>query len=398
MSALHDAVFTMSDPPFLPVAEKRAAFRISHGLAGVQGIWLGCAIVLAMVWGGLAWMVQHDSMRLARQQETQVTLEANGFADYVALHLLLIDRVMMNLRQDYQETGAFPLRESVTPELGESAALLRQVAIADAAGKFVASTAISFSGISISDRGYFRAVAARPTDRLHISDSLVAGKLTGKMALQLTRPILSEQGEFLGAIVASIDPVTLRRYFAGSDVFDQQGLVTIVGRDDGIVRVRFARDSITSGDSFLLSPGWKDISTQVAGSDRAPSLLDGVERRSAFHQVGTYPLVVRVSIPTEQVWSLADGHFQFALATAVAFSFALIMLARARVRLEAEQEESFRRMAASRQKELEANQMKSQVPGLGVARTAHPAQFDPRVLGADPRRGAAARTPASSPG
>lgn len=349
----------MSDLPPLTAAQTRVSPHISRALAGVTGIWLGCGIVLAVVWGGLFWMVERDSAQLARQQETQVTLQAKGFAEYVALHLLLVDRVIVNARHDYQETGALPSGAQVAPELGASAPILLEMAIADQTGSLVAGTVPPFKGKSISDRAYFRALAADPRDRVYPSQTGVVGRLSGKEGLQVARPVLSPRGEFRGVIVANIDPLVLRRHFDASDTFERGGIVVIVGRDDGIVRVRFSKNSVTSGESLLSSPAWKPNADEVSRTQKVASVFGGLERLIGIHQVGLYPLSVGVAVPTERVWSLAGGHLHLALTLAVAFSLVLIMLARGRARMEVEQQESIKLLAASRQREMEANQMKS---------------------------------------
>lgn len=349
----------MGEPPIFTAAKKRAYFRIRQAIAGVSGIWFGCAVVLAVVWGGLAWMIQHESMHLAERQGTEVQLQASGFADYVALHLLLVDRVMFIMRRNYEETGAFPSHRNVVPELGNSSALLHQVAIADRNGSLVASTVGPFKGLSIADRPYFRALAADPTDRLYIGESLVVGKVTGKMSLHLARPLRSADGGFRGVIVASIDPRELRRYFNGSDLFESDGMAVIFGRQDGRVRARLWNDSLTWGESVASSTAWKVFSDEVSGTQIARSVFDGKTRRIAFHQVGNYELAVGVTLPVASFWSLASPHLRLAFAMAAALSMVLILLARERVRLELRQREYVQQLAASRQKELEANQMKS---------------------------------------
>ena len=346
-------------PPPLAVPATRVSLRISQALVGVRGIWLGCGIVLAVVWGGLFWVVEHDAVQRARQQESQVTLQAKGFAEYVALHLLLVDRVIINARDDYQKTGAFPSGAQVAPELGASAPILLEMGIADQTGSLVAGTVRTFQGKDISDRAYFRALAADPSDRLYLGQAAVAGRLTGKVGLPVARPVLSANGEFRGVIAANIDPLVLRRYFDASDALERGGLVVIAGSDDGIVRVRFSKNSVTSGESLLSSPAWKPNASEVSRTKRMASIFDGRERLIGIHQLGLYPLGVAVAVPTERpgTWPMptCSSHSQWLWRSRVA----LIMLARSRARLEVEQQENIKHLAASRQKEQEANQMKS---------------------------------------
>jgi two-component system, NarL family, sensor histidine kinase BarA len=351
--------FSMSRPAHLRAWGPRIAARIRQAVSGVTGVWLGCGIVLLLVWGGLLGIVANDAKHRAIEQETQVMLEARGFAEYVALHLQLVDRMMIDIRQDYQTTGVLPSLAEVNRELGESIPLLRHVAIADEAGWLVASTIKPFAGVSVSDRTYFQALSSDPTDRTYHGQTAIVSRLTGTLTQYVARPIISRAGEFRGVIVTGLDPVVLRRYFATSGVLEHGGIVTLVGRDDGVIRVRFFGDLVKAGELVSSGPVWKKVSGQVTGMQKTTSVFDGKERLVGFHQVGAYPLAVTVSIPVEMPWDLATGDLRLALAMALAFSLVLILLARARAQVESKQEELVRRLTASRQAELEANQMKS---------------------------------------
>ncbi len=328
-------------------------------LIGVRGVWFDCGIVLILVWGTFIWIMLREAKQVEYHEETQVTLEARGLAEYVSLNLFLIERLLAHGSESYRATGALPTHESFAAELGKKAPLLTQISVANETGKLVASTLTPFdSNISIADRSHFRAFAGDPTDRLYFSQ-LVVGRISGKLSLQVARPVLSATGEFRGVIVASIDPLVLGRHVSTLETFGGRGMVTLVGRDDGIVRVRYAPNSISSGESVLSSPVWNLAASNVSGVQRSTSVLDGLERVIAFHQVGSYPLVVTVSMPAESLWDLTQGPLYLAFVMALAFSLALLLLTRVRVALEVEQEENVARLRASRNRELEANQMKS---------------------------------------
>lgn len=321
-------------------------------------IWLRTVLTVAAVWALVAWVVQREHEQARREQVSQVSLNAKGFSEYVGLHVLTVDRLLKGLRDAYLRTGAIAPHHVLVGDLGHLAPFLLQVAVADERGHVMASSLGTSSGASIADRTHFRAFAADPRDRLHFSEPVV-GRVSGRMSLQLVRPVLDAAGQFRGVIVASIDPVRLQQYFDSLDAFSGLGCVLIAGREDGVVRVRFTAEAITGGQSLTTSPAWKAMSVLPAGQHRGTSVVDGMDRVVGFHQVGTYPLVVAVSLAAATPAELLRPRTVLILLLASAFSFVLVGVAARRVRLAQEQQLVIERLRESSRREAEANQMKA---------------------------------------
>lgn len=359
----------MNTEAFLPVAVTRAPSvaledlpartrarqpgRLQRLIGGVTGVWWACAAALLGLWAGFAWMAARELSQVQDHQVTSVTLEARGLSEYVSLHLLLVDRLLLEVRESFETTGAMASSMHLAQELKESGPWVLGVGVADERGVIVQSTSRA-AGMPAPDQ--FRRLAAAPGDRLLFTESGI-DQATGTVSMQLLRPLRSPRGEFRGAVIASVDLQVLR--LGAQDPLQEGATVNLLGREDAMVRIRLSQQAVTWGESVATGPTWKGISSLRSGVQRGVSVLDGVDRFIGFHQIGAYPLAVAVSVPAARWWDVGTGHLQLAFVMALALSVALVFAARARARLEAEQEENLRLLRDSRERELEANRMKS---------------------------------------
>jgi signal transduction histidine kinase len=321
--------------------------------AGVVN-WITCLVVLAVVWvaigvGGF----ERQALR-AEEREHVAASTAKGFAEYVGAHLLIADRLLVNTRESFLRTGGVPAHAQLVAEFGQMGPLLVQLAVADAQGRVVASSLPLAAGLSIGDRPHFTALRDDPRDRLHVGQPVV-GRVSGRMSLQLVRPVLAPDGGFRGVIVASIDPLMLQQYFGSLDGFAGDGSVDIVGRADGVVRAHFTRASIGWGGSLRAHPAWQRIASLPSGSV-AGRRATGDDRILGFHHVPNYPLAVVVGRRTP-AWPLGE----MALTIAIGALFSLFMLRHTRVQVRRLQEQgmALEQLRRSHARETEASRMKS---------------------------------------
>lgn len=280
---------------------------------------------------------------------------AKGFSEYVGLRLLFVDRVLMNSRDLFAQTGSIPAHGKFTADLGTVGPMLLQISVADQHGQVVASSLPLNPGVSIADRPHFLEFKKDTRDRLHVSQPVV-GRVSKKMSLQLVRPILGAAGEFQGIIVASIDPIKLQQYFDSVDAFADDGTVVIVGRDDGVVRARFSQSEITWGQSLLGSRYWRNLSRDASGGYEVDSMIDGARRLVGFHAVSTYPLAVAVTVDTQY---RNIGQIGLVAAVGLAFTLMVVQYVRTRVRHLRDRELLIEQLTRSQAREVEANRMKS---------------------------------------
>ncbi len=319
-------------------------------------LWVLCAVLLAAVWAGIGATIASTHRAAASERAALAASTAKGFSEYVGLHVLIVDRILLNLRETYPRSGTVPAHEVLRLELGQMGPMLLQVSVADASGAMVASSLPLQPAVSIADRPHFQAFVGNPLDRLHFSQPVI-GRVSKKMSLQLVRPLLGPGGELRGVLVASIDPLQLQQYFGSLDAFADGGAVTIVGRTDGVVRARFTGKDITWGQSMAGGAGWPSISVRRAGHLDMTG-LDGVRRTFGYHQSADYPLAVLVSWPAPAWWELGPGLVTSCV-VALAFSVLAVRQTWLLVRRDRESRRVIARLEAARAREDEANRMQA---------------------------------------
>jgi len=326
----------------------------AHRLSEKAVMWTGCVAVVALLWVAIVAVGFERQTLKAREGEELTRSTAKGFAEYVGLHVLITDRMLLNSRDMFARSGAVPRHELLTAEFGQMAPMLLQVAVADAQGRMVASSLPLTPGLSIADRPHFQAFAQDPMDRLHFSAPVV-GRVSGRMSLQLVRPYYGPAGEFAGVVVASIDPLKLQQYFSSVDAFGAGGAIVIAGTD-GVVRARFTGSGITWGQSMLDWSFWSHVSGDLSGSFTGRSVIDGQDRTYGFHRVGSYPLMVTVS-RYKAPWPLDDMGLSMVIAAIL--TLYMVLYTRTRVRRLHEHEQLIDQLRKSHDREMEANRMKS---------------------------------------
>jgi len=320
--------------------------------------WFGCLLMLIMIWSSVGWTLVRDVAQTRAYKASQASLYAKGFAEYVGLNLLFVDHLLLEKRGIFARTGSLAPHADLTSKIGTVGDLLIQVAITDASGRVVASSLPGSDGVSIADREHFRVFVDDPSDRLHFSHPVV-GRVSKRMSLQVVRPLASPDGTFAGVIVASLDPLDFQRYFLSRDAYGDDGSVTLVGRVDGIVRVRFTRDEITWGTSVRETPLWQTIKRGHQGSTSGVSSIDQKQRIIGFHHVADYPLVATVSVAATRVRQGHQGLLAMVVLTGLLASATLILFTLLWSRTRRQQEQQIERLRELTRRETEANRMKS---------------------------------------
>jgi signal transduction histidine kinase len=320
-------------------------------------VWLLCWSILCVLWVSMAAAYVSDAERAQQSMDGRISLTAKGFSEYVKLDLAAVDRLILQVRKDYQSGRGWPTQAAVDADQRDLGGLVLQMALADANGLLTASTLPMKPGANIADRKHFLVFKNDVTDRLFISEP-VLGRVSRKPSLQLVRPLLGPKGEFQGVIVASIDPELLRSYFATFHALQDQGSVSVVGLD-GTVRFRLTEDGFTAGQDVHQSLYWKDIVGSDRGLFETTAVIDGIHRRSAFQRVEGLPLAVIVGVGTESYLASFNQRWRFASIFAGVITAMLLTLAYAITRLANEQQTLIGELEESRNQAMEANSMKS---------------------------------------
>ena len=320
--------------------------------------WITCGLSVLVVGATALLARQTDLSQVKAAMDAAIILNAKGYAKFVALNVFIVDRELTELRGMHLNGVKLPPQPAINLNLKALNGLLLQVAVADARGLIVdSSLGQPKAAVSIADRPHFLAVKNNRLDQLFISEP-VLGRVSKKLSLQLVRPIFTPEGRFDGAIVASIDPELLKAYFTDLKALENQGALTIIGTD-GIVRFRLDAKGFSAGQDFRALPHWDELASRPSGLVEQKSLIDGVDRRVAFHQVDGYPLVVLAGTGLQEQLQNFDARWRLIWSLALALALVLAVVAATIGRLAKEQKRSFGLLAQKRLQALESNRTKS---------------------------------------
>jgi two-component system sensor histidine kinase BarA len=163
-----------------------------------------------------------------------------------------------------------------------------QVTFVDAEGFTVATNAGLDSGrTDLRDREHIRVHLEGSVDGLYIG-APVLGRVSGKWSIQLTRKVHDDAGQFIGIIVASVDPFYFQRFWSVTMGTDR--LVSLLRTDGAILTRSFALDWVLGSrirrKDLMEAIGEREMGRLVLNSS------EGNERLSYFVRVPGYPLYV----------------------------------------------------------------------------------------------------------
>ncbi|MCJ7800043.1 MAG: hypothetical protein MUP33_09875, partial [Polaromonas sp.] len=214
-------MITLALPTASALQSRWNAFRMGPAKLGITFLsWMTCGLSI-LVLGATALLArQADLANVMTAMDAENTFNAKGYTEFVGLSLFIVDRELTELRERHVSGLKLPPQSVINQELKALNGLVLQVAVADADGWVVdSSLGQPKAAISIADRPHFLAVKNETLDQLFISQP-VMGRVSKKLSLQLVRPILTPEGQFNGAIVASIDPELLKAYFTDLSVLE----------------------------------------------------------------------------------------------------------------------------------------------------------------------------------
>ena len=193
-------------------------------------------------------------------------------------------------------------------ETGLAPDILTQLSVVGPDGRFLGSNldadGTKNRGLDLSGREHIRVhllPGSVPDGSLQMTASglfvgkPVLGVVSGRWTVQLSRPLLDQDGAPAGVVVASLNPDYFDKVYGDVDI-GPQGVVALMGSDFTLrSRVVGGRaDGIGQAVDFPPGHPLHDTS-RTQGTYQRVSHLDGLERITAFHRVLGYPLSVVVS-------------------------------------------------------------------------------------------------------
>ncbi|GEO83025.1 sensor histidine kinase [Pararhodospirillum oryzae] len=179
--------------------------------------------------------------------------------------------------------------------------------------------------LDLSDRDYFQAhTPGRNGEASVFIGKPVLGRTSGTWFISMSRRLAAADGSFNGVVTAVVDPALLSHAFESLKLKDN-GAVTVL-REDGTLLLRapdfdryIGTDQSTSRLYMeVLAPAPEGSSSLVTG-------LDGQDRLLSWSRVGSWPLIVTVSLSRDAV--LADWRHSLPIYLGTMVITSLLILA-----------------------------------------------------------------------
>jgi PAS domain S-box-containing protein len=315
---------------------------------------LGSFLVLL----GLAlWQKHEQTIGEARRttQNLARTIEEHALRSFHEADVMLSGLVDLFEEQSRQgPLDAVRMQNTLTAHLRLSRQY-RNIAVIDAAGNRLLSTAGEARPLDVSDRDYFTVLRDRPEIDFYVSRPFFS-RVANVWSLAFSRPLHRRDGGFDGIVVAIVDLSWLQDFYAALDV-GELGNVTLWDGTASHVLARYPANPGLLGQTFDIGPLFDLVgSGHESGTFQSVSPLDGTERIVSFRRVAGLPFVVSVALAESEalenwrrdLWTYGSG--------AAIVSAILLLLTGALLRQLRGQREAVAALRASEAATAEANQ------------------------------------------
>ena len=192
-------------------------------------------LAVAMIWAGIAAHLYQARMAAEREAVADSSNFARAFEQNIVRSLDTIDQTLLFVRESYMRDPAHFDLTTWAKQRQFVSGLTFQVSVVDRDGIVVASNLGPVSArIDLSERAHIRAQKDATEDRIFIGVPVI-GRVSGKRSINVSRRMTDASGQYAGAVVVSIDPSYLSRFFDSLEL--GSGAVLLYG-SDGVVRAR----------------------------------------------------------------------------------------------------------------------------------------------------------------
>jgi len=341
-----------------PARRARKAVRL--------GVLAFTIFLLALLWGGLAVQLEHDRRQTLDNALARSSALSATFAEHLTSLMRALDQTTLSVKQDYEQdpTTFDPSRELLRYAVLRDFSL--QLSIVGPDG-FVTVSSLERQPVRtyLGDREHF-IVHQRSDGRAMFISKPVFGRLSNRWSIQLTRRLNDLSGGFAGVLVVSLDPEYLAGFFRTFDV-GENGFVSVVGRNDFIVRARTSGMDVAARQTVASTQLPHRLEDASVGTYESSSPIDGIDRVISYHALPEYPLVLVVGM--SRAYLLGQFEERRISLSLVALAISLVFLGVAALLLrqierQARSEAALRQhavaLAESRQEAEMASRAKSQ--------------------------------------
>ena len=284
-----------------------------------------CIIFILIVWASYYSGIEQDKKLLRANAMKDVTSLSRAYAQYLTRTIEQIDQVSMHVKYDWEHsTRSLKLEEQRSQGLF-IAPQFELVAILDAKGKPVTSTVPIEKWQDSTLRGQFFFHQNNNSSAMQIGLPVVINS-SGKPVIQFTRRLETDDEEFDGIVVISVEP----SYF--SSFYDQQslgknGLLALVGNDGEVGAARLG-DVIPFGGGKVFSHDIQ-FKTAVGAAEFQgdATFVDQHTRILGWVGLDAFSLTAVVGLNEQELFDSYVVIWAQAKKTAVTTTIALILFA-----------------------------------------------------------------------
>ncbi len=261
-------------------------------------IWMAAASLLLALWVHVFELVASDLIRTQTTAKNEIANLARVSQEHAERTFNSVDQVLRSVQFEYaHHANTIDIRAMQKAGLFDSHVLL-QVSVADAKGLLEQSTLEHSNQVDLSDREHFTVHLRNGVDTLYISKPL-QGRVTGKLSIQMSRPLYASDGTFAGVVIASLDPAYFTHFYSELQL-GSQGVATLFGMD-GAVRARHSGQQDQYSGDLSKSPVFELVGKNIfSGAYTTPGIIDGVDRMLYFRKLPDYPMLVAIGAGTQE--------------------------------------------------------------------------------------------------
>jgi PAS domain S-box-containing protein len=302
---------TAAAPPAQAPAAESSRFQVAMGLSS--------AMLIAIVW-----IVTLAHVRDERAQDVDEAVKRNAnlaltLEEQTIRTLKSTNQALSLVKHEFERTGRPPDIQGLVDKGALDDTLFDRIETADPRGD-VAMGYDMPRVVNVADGDFFRYLAREPTNELFISTP-IHERAPDRWVIRLARRLNQPDGSFAGVVFAAVNTAYFTRLYRRDDL-GEQGLITLVGRRDGIVRATRIGDKATFGQDVhgtrLLAEQAKNPVGSFVGDDPA----EGVPRFYSYRTLREYPFIVAVGTSVSEALAPFHDHARdYYLFAAIASAF-----------------------------------------------------------------------------
>ncbi|MDR6610450.1 sensor domain-containing diguanylate cyclase [Pseudomonas synxantha] len=251
------------------------------------------AIVIWQAWNSRQYQLHDKEVAMSNLAQTLASQAQATIKQADTLLFTLVDR----LEHDGVDPSRLPQLLNVQrSELSQ----LHGLFVFDEKGQWIAnSNGADQTGVNNSDREYFIFHRDNPSRGPHIGPS-IKSRSSGEWIMTVSRRVNHPDGSFAGVALATIYLSHFLQLYDSIDL-GSNGVINLIA-DNATIVIRRPFKETDIGTSLAKSPLFTRLLPKGdAGTATITSIIDGVERVTAYRRVEGYPLIVFTALNKDEV-------------------------------------------------------------------------------------------------